>query len=453
MTSLHWPASPPRPDSKTTVGCPMAIGPTQRMCIVRPPPMSRSARRSDEVDGSGDAARGGRERRRGCGRRQSSVEPSSRRRPADAAGREHRHEHDRTGDQVMWSSHRSDLHATVERPVASSVARRRGSPSRLAPKASRCWHRWTPSEPVVSFGACRAFGWRTNEQEGPVRMPIDGCGRDRGSPGRWRSAWRPCRSRSRSAGCSTSARLPPPRGSDRAGFPLGSFSKELDDPSAGRVRIVWTFAADGRWTEIQLARDGQRARPSRSAARSPPTISTLAIDVTYPPNVGREPARLAARWRPAVDVPVVVRQPGRQGLVRRLSTRGRGAVPTLTAAGSSSSTTTPGSARPHGGSSNRRAGPWSARRPTARRPWPRPTRLRPDLVLLDIGLPDLDGFAVAERLAGAALPDVVLISSRDRAAYADRIASSPAVGYIAKADLDGDGAARACLAPRAADGE
>ena len=69
-------------------------------------------------------------------------------------------------------------------------------------------------------------------------------------------------------------------------------------------------------------------------------------------------------------------------------------------------------------------------------------RLRPDLVLLDIGLPDLDGFAVAERLAGAADaggPDVVLISSRDRAAYADRIASSAAVGYIAKDDLDGDG--------------
>jgi len=80
-------------------------------------------------------------------------------------------------------------------------------------------------------------------------------------------------------------------------------------------------------------------------------------------------------------------------------------------------------------------------------------RLRPDLVLLDIGLPDLDGFAVAERLAGAGTagtpeagaPDVVLISSRDRAAYADRIASSAAVGYIAKDDLDGE-ALRALLA-------
>jgi len=72
-------------------------------------------------------------------------------------------------------------------------------------------------------------------------------------------------------------------------------------------------------------------------------------------------------------------------------------------------------------------------------------RLRPDLVLLDIGLPDFDGFAVAERLAGAGAPDIVLISSRDRAAYAERIVSSAAVGYIAKADLDGEGL-RALLA-------
>jgi DNA-binding NarL/FixJ family response regulator len=68
-------------------------------------------------------------------------------------------------------------------------------------------------------------------------------------------------------------------------------------------------------------------------------------------------------------------------------------------------------------------------------------RLQPDLVLLDIGLPDRDGFAVAEGLAEAAeagTPDIVLVSSRDRAAYADRISSSPAVGYIAKGDLDGE---------------
>jgi CheY-like chemotaxis protein len=65
--------------------------------------------------------------------------------------------------------------------------------------------------------------------------------------------------------------------------------------------------------------------------------------------------------------------------------------------------------------------------------------LRPDVVLLDIGLPDIDGFIVAERMASDGTPDIVLVSSRDRGTYAWRIASSVAVGFIAKGDLDGDG--------------
>ena len=65
-------------------------------------------------------------------------------------------------------------------------------------------------------------------------------------------------------------------------------------------------------------------------------------------------------------------------------------------------------------------------------------RLRPGLVLLDIQLPDLDGFAVAERLAGwEPAPAVVLVSSRDRSAYRRRLADSPARGFIAKSDLSG----------------
>jgi DNA-binding NarL/FixJ family response regulator len=65
-------------------------------------------------------------------------------------------------------------------------------------------------------------------------------------------------------------------------------------------------------------------------------------------------------------------------------------------------------------------------------------RLRPQVVLLDIQLPDLDGFAVAERLAG--LPDpprVVLISSRDASAYGPRLQTAPARGFIAKRELSG----------------
>ncbi|HKE80375.1 MAG TPA: response regulator transcription factor [Solirubrobacteraceae bacterium] len=62
--------------------------------------------------------------------------------------------------------------------------------------------------------------------------------------------------------------------------------------------------------------------------------------------------------------------------------------------------------------------------------------LRPQLVLLDIVLPDTDGFAVAERLAGhCAAPVVVLTSSREAADFGGRLVSSPARGFIHKDDL------------------
>ena len=68
--------------------------------------------------------------------------------------------------------------------------------------------------------------------------------------------------------------------------------------------------------------------------------------------------------------------------------------------------------------------------------------LRPQVVLLDIQLPGMDGFAVAQRLAetgGDAL--VVLTSSRAAADYGSRLAASPARGFIAKAELSGAGLA------------
>jgi DNA-binding NarL/FixJ family response regulator len=62
----------------------------------------------------------------------------------------------------------------------------------------------------------------------------------------------------------------------------------------------------------------------------------------------------------------------------------------------------------------------------------------PDLVVLDIGLPDLDGIAVAELLAQRARPPrVVLISSRDAAAYGERLHAARACGFIPKAQLTG----------------
>ncbi len=62
--------------------------------------------------------------------------------------------------------------------------------------------------------------------------------------------------------------------------------------------------------------------------------------------------------------------------------------------------------------------------------------LRPDVVLLDIGLPDIDGFAIAERLAAEGSPPrVVLISSREAATYGPRLALSRVMGFIQKDDL------------------
>jgi DNA-binding NarL/FixJ family response regulator len=65
-------------------------------------------------------------------------------------------------------------------------------------------------------------------------------------------------------------------------------------------------------------------------------------------------------------------------------------------------------------------------------------RLRPEIVLLDIQLPDLDGFAVAERLAAKPdPPQVVLISSREAAVYGPRLRAAPARGFLPKRSLSG----------------
>jgi DNA-binding NarL/FixJ family response regulator len=64
--------------------------------------------------------------------------------------------------------------------------------------------------------------------------------------------------------------------------------------------------------------------------------------------------------------------------------------------------------------------------------------LSPELVLLDVQLPDLDGFEVSSRLLARDQElAIVLVSSRDRAEYGPLIEASGARGFVTKADLSG----------------
>ena len=77
--------------------------------------------------------------------------------------------------------------------------------------------------------------------------------------------------------------------------------------------------------------------------------------------------------------------------------------------------------------------------------------LWPDVTLVDIDLGGESGFDLARRLSadggGTALSPVILVSTRDEQDYAELIATSPALGFVSKAELSGD-AIRALLSHR-----
>jgi DNA-binding NarL/FixJ family response regulator len=66
-------------------------------------------------------------------------------------------------------------------------------------------------------------------------------------------------------------------------------------------------------------------------------------------------------------------------------------------------------------------------------------RLQPEIVLLDVQLPDTDGFDVAAQLtAGGPVPVVILVSSRDSSDFGPLVSRCGAMGFVPKAELSGE---------------
>jgi DNA-binding NarL/FixJ family response regulator len=65
--------------------------------------------------------------------------------------------------------------------------------------------------------------------------------------------------------------------------------------------------------------------------------------------------------------------------------------------------------------------------------------LAPDLIVLDVQLPDIDGFEVASRVTRTdGAPAVILVSTRDGDDFGPLVTASGARGFVAKADLSAE---------------
>jgi len=66
-------------------------------------------------------------------------------------------------------------------------------------------------------------------------------------------------------------------------------------------------------------------------------------------------------------------------------------------------------------------------------------RLRPDLVLLDVQLPDMDGFTVVNELCrrDSYRPMIVLTSSHDESDFGPIVARCGAAAFVPKGELSG----------------
>ena len=68
------------------------------------------------------------------------------------------------------------------------------------------------------------------------------------------------------------------------------------------------------------------------------------------------------------------------------------------------------------------------------------SRLQPEIVLLDVQLPDTDGFDVAAQITAATghVPAVILVSSRDSSDFGPLVSRCGAMGFVPKAELSGE---------------